>query len=131
MKSLTIIQETRGGMLAEITTLLEQKKINLVSVDGNTVGSLAVINLIGEPYEDCLEVLSTAGFKVFPSEQILLRVEDKPGALADISRKLANREVDVRSVHIVGREDDHCILALETENDYAARQVLRDMLVHQ
>lgn len=129
MKSLTIIQETRGGMLAEITTLLEQKKINLISIDGSTVGSLAVINLIGEPYEECVSILSDAGFKVFLKDQLLLRVEDKPGALADISRKLANREIDVRSVHIVGREGDHCILALETENDYAARQVLRDMLV--
>lgn len=129
MKSLTIIQETRGGMLAEITTLLEQRNINLVSIDGNTVGTLAVINLVGEPYEECLNILTDAGFKVFLSEQILVRVEDRPGALADISRKLANREVDVRSVHIVGREDEYCILALETENDFAARQVLRDMLV--
>lgn len=129
MKSLTIIQETRGGMLAEITTLLEQQDIDLRSIDGSTVGKLAVINLMAEPYDDCLRVLTDAGFKVFANEQVLVRVKDQPGALAEISRRLANVQVDIRSVHVVTREDDHCMVALETENDYAARKVLRDLLV--
>ena len=63
MKSLTIIQETRAGLLAEITTLLERHKIDLRSVDGSTVGSLAVINLTAEPYQVCFQALTDAGFK--------------------------------------------------------------------
>ncbi len=129
MKSLTIIQETRAGLLAEITTLLEQHKIDLRSVDGSTVGSLAVINLTAEPYQVCFQALTDAGFKVFANEQILVRVKDQPGALADISRRLANVQVDIHSIHIVSREGEHCILALATENDFSARQVLQDELV--
>ena len=129
MKSLTIIQETRAGLLAEITTLLEQHKIDLRSVDGSTVGSLAVINLTAEPYQVCFQALTDAGFKVFANEQILVRVKDQPGALADISRRLANVQVDILSIHIVNREGEHCILALATENDFSARQVLQDELV--
>jgi hypothetical protein len=129
MKSLTIIQETRPGLLAEITTLLERHKIDLRSIDGNTVGSLAVISLAAEPYAACLNLLADEGFKVFANEQILIRVKDKPGALAEISRRLANEQVDIRSVHVVNRENDCAIVALETENDYAARKVLKDLLV--
>lgn len=129
MKSLTIIQETRGGLLAEITTLLETNGIDLRSIDGNTVGSLAVISLVAEPYRKSLDLLANAGFQVFANEQLLVRCQDRPGALAEISRRLANVEVDVRSVHFINREDDHCIVALETENDYAARKVLKDLLV--
>lgn len=129
MKSLTIIQNTRAGMLAEITTLLESHKIDLRSIDGNTAGKLAVINLVAKPYQACFDALTEAGFTVFANEQILVRVEDHPGALADISRRLANVQVDIRSVHIVDREGDHCIVALATENDFSARQVLRDQLV--
>lgn len=129
MKSLTIIQNTRAGLLAEITTLLELQKIDLRSIDGNTAGKLAVINLVAEPYQACFDTLTEAGFTVFANEQILVRVEDHPGALADISRRLANVQVDIRSVHIVDREGDHCIVALATENDFSARQVLREQLV--
>jgi len=129
MKSLTIIQESRGGLLAEITTLLEKHGIDLRSIDGNTVGTLAVISLVAEPYRKSFDLLADSGFQVFANEQLLVRCQDQPGALAEISRRLANVEVDVRSVHFINREDDHCIVALETENDYAARKALRDLLV--
>jgi hypothetical protein len=129
MKSLTIIQDTRTGLLAEITTLLEHHNIDLRSIDGNTVGSLAVINLTAKPYQKCVNALADAGFKVFASEQILVRIEDHPGALAELSRSLANVQVDIRSIHFVNREGDHCVVALETENDFSARQVLREFLV--
>lgn len=129
MKSLTIIQNTRPGLLAEITTLLESNGIDLRSIDGNTVGALAVISLTAEPYRDSLSVLADAGFKVFVNEQILVQCQDQPGALAEISRRLANVQVDIRSIHFINREADHCIVALETDNDYAARKVLKDLLV--
>ena len=129
MKSLTIIQDTRAGLLAEITTLLEHHEIDLRSIDGSTVGTMAIINLVAEPYTECVTALQDAGFKVFASEQILVRIEDHPGALAELSRSLANVQVDIRSVHFVNREGDHCIVALETENDFSARQVLREFLV--
>jgi len=129
MKSLTILQETKAGLLAEVTTLLEHHKIDLRSIDASTAGSLAIINLIAEPFQECLNALTEAGFKVFANEQILVRIEDHPGALAELSRSLANVQVDIRSVHFVSREGDHCVVALETENDFSARQVLRELLV--
>jgi len=131
MKNLTIIQDTRPGLLAEITTLLEREGVNMVTIDGDTIGSSAVITIMAEPYDRCFDALAAAGFKVFAHEQILVGIEDRPGALAEISRRLANEQIDIRSIHFVSREGDHCIVALETENDYRARQVLRGLLVKQ
>ena len=129
MKSLTIIQETRAGMLAEITTLLERHKIDLRGIDGSTAGDLAVINLKAEPGQDCFDILTEAGYKVYVNEQILVRVKDQPGALAEISRRLANVQVDIKGIHVVGIEGEMAIVALNTENDFSARQVLRDLLI--
>jgi len=129
VKSLTIIQETRPGLLAEITTLLERQGIDVRSMDGYTVGSVAAISLTAKPYRACLRLLAEAGFKVFMSEQLLIRIKDQPGALADISRTLANEQVDIRSIHFVNKQADCCIVALETENDFRARQVLHKLLV--
>lgn len=129
MKSLTIIQETRPGLLAEITTLLEGEGVNVNTIDGDTVGDSVVISITAEPYEDCFRALADAGFKVFPHDQILVGIEDHPGALADISRRLANAQVDIRSIHFVNKKNDLCIVALETENDFRARQILQDLLV--
>ena len=129
MQSLTIIQETRAGLLAEITTLLEGHGIDVRNMDGYTVGSVAVIRLTAEPYRTCFSSLTEAGFKVFVSEQVLILIEDQPGALANISRRLANAQVNVRSIHFVDKKAGSCIVALETEDDYKARQVLNKLLV--
>ncbi len=59
----------------------------------------------------------------------MIRIEDRPGALANISRRLANAQVDIRSIHFVDKKAGSCIVALETENDYKARQVLYKLLV--
>ncbi len=130
MKSMTILQETRPGLLAEITTLLELQGINLHTIEGDTVGDTAVISLTSERYDDCFSALTEAGFKVFAHEQILVGIEDQPGALAEISRRLANEQVDIRSIHFVNRQKERCIVALETENDYRARQLLHDLIVN-
>ncbi len=69
MQSLTIIQETCAGLLAEITTLLEGQGIDVRSVDGYTVGSVAVISLTAEPYRMCFSSLTKAGFKVLSANR--------------------------------------------------------------
>ncbi len=76
-----------------------------------------------------LRIIDRSGIQGFVSEHLLIRIEDHPGALADISRRLANAQVDIRSMHFVNKEADSCIVALETENDYRARQVLHKLLV--
>ena len=129
MKSMTIIQETRPGLLAEITTLLEGVGVNMQTIDGDTIGSTAVISIMADPYEKCFDTLAEAGFKVFSHEQILVSIRDQPGALAEISRMLANEQIDIRSVHLIDREGEHAIVALETENDYRTRQILRELIV--
>ena len=129
LKGLTIVQDNRPGLLAEVTTLLESKGINISSIGGETVEAVAALHLIATPYQDCLKVLSDAGFKVFTNEQIIIRLRDEPGALASVSRQLANDQVDIRSIHFVDRAEDVCVFALVTGNDFRARQLLREVLV--
>ena len=63
------------------------------------------------------------------SEHLLVRLERHPGALAQLSRRLAEANVDVRGMHIVTKDDEAGIVALETADHKKAREILRDMLV--
>lgn len=131
MKILTIIEDNRPGLLAEITSLLESAKVDVRDINGDTTGNQAVITLRAEPYRRCYRTLADNGFKVFTAEHILVRIEDQPGALADLSRTLANDQVEIRSIHFIHKEDGRCIVALETENPYRTSQLLRDILVRE
>lgn len=129
MKILTVVEKNRPGLLAEMATRLEQLGVNVLNISVQTSGDQALIALQAEPYERCHGLLVDAGYQVYTSDHLLVRVEDQPGALAEVSRRLANVEIDIRNVHVVHRDGRYSILALETDNPYRAGQVLDDLCV--
>ena len=129
MRSMVIIQPTHPGLLAEVTSLLAKSQVDLVDFSGHVVGSTAVISLQTDPYRDGFRILSEAGYHVYASETLLVRLEHSPGALARLSRRLADAGVEVRGLHIVGKDSGAGIVALETADRDKAREVLGDQLV--
>jgi hypothetical protein len=129
MKALTIVHEDQPGLLAEVATLLEREGVSVQDFAGISVGDTAVISLTVEHYKDVFRLLSDAGYRVVASEHLLVRLEKHPGALAELSRRLADARVDVRGMHIVNKDDKAGIVALETMDHERAREVLQDILV--
>ena len=129
MKVLTIIQEDHPGLLAEVTALLARENIAVQDFTGTSVGDTAVLTLTVGPYRRAFRLLSKAGYRVVASEHLLVRIERRPGALAELSRKLADADIDVRGMHIVNKDARAGIVALETADYDKAREVLQDILV--
>jgi hypothetical protein len=88
-----------------------------------------VLSLTIERDKDAFRLLSDAGYRVIASEHLLVRLHKEPGALAELSRRLAKQDINVRGMHIVNRDEDNAIVALETIDHKKARKVLRDILV--
>jgi hypothetical protein len=129
MKVLTIIQENHPGLLAEVTEVLKREGIGVQDFTGSTLGDTAVITLTVGPYKQAFRLLSDAGYRVVASEHLLVRLERHPGALAELSRRLADANVDVRGMHIVNQDARAGIVALETLDHVKAREILKDLLV--
>ncbi len=129
MKVLTIVQEDHPGLLAEVTALLAEDNIAVEDFTGTSVGATAVLTLTVGPYRRAFRLLSKAGYRVVASEHLLVRIERRPGALAELSRKLADADIDVRGMHIVNKDERTGIVALETADYEKARKILKDVLV--
>lgn len=129
MKVLTIVQEDHPGLLAEVTTLLAEAGIGVDDFSGTSVGNTAVLTLTVKPYRRAFRLLSDAGYRVVASEHLLVRLERHPGALAELSRRLARANVDMRGLHIVTQDERAGIVALETADPEKAREILKDLLV--
>lgn len=130
MRGLTIVHdEDHPGLLAEITSLLEKEGIAVQDFAGISLGSTAVISFTVERYKTAFRLLSDAGYRVVASEHLLVRLEKHAGALAELSRRLAEASVDVRGMHIVNKDEKAGIVALETVDYEKAREVLKDILV--
>ena len=129
MKVLNIIQEDHPGLLAEVTSVLGEEGIAVHDFAGLSVGKTAVISLTIERDKEAFRLLSDAGYRVIASEHLLVRLEKHPGALAELSQRLAEENVNVRGMHIVNNDETAGIVALETVDYEKAREVLKDILV--
>ena len=62
MKEITVITHNHPGVLADVTELLAGARINLESIDAETLGTQAVLCLTVDRYDDALRALAGAGF---------------------------------------------------------------------
>lgn len=126
MQRITVVSRNRPGVLAEVTELLASKGISIKSIVAQTLGSDGVIHIdLGDADQDrALAVLTAAAFHAVTEEVLLARVEDRPGALAALSRRLSEAHLDVRGLNMVQRDDGWAVVAIATNDNARAREVL-------
>ncbi len=102
---LTIALENRLGTLATMGELLASAGINIEGICGAQDGDQSVVHILVENSPAAREVLEIAGYQVIRVRDVfVMSIEDRPGALGEVARKLADAEVNI----------DLCYLATET-----------------
>ena len=129
MKYITIIHKDHSHLVAEISELLGHNSINIDSINAYSERGFATIRLCTSDNNRALSILNEAGFKSVPNENILVIVDDKPGALARLSRMLSEKNIDIRSITMIKQNESSNIVAIVTDQDAKARELLEDILV--
>jgi hypothetical protein len=129
MKQLNVLAPNKPGQLAAIAEALAAGNVNIEHFDVATHGADGVIVLTVDRYGDALRLLLDAGFQAVTQETLLIRIEDKPGALAKIAVRLKEAGLDLRSMHIVRREGGVSIASLVADDNEKAGRVLRDVII--
>lgn len=127
MQNVRVVIHNRPGLFAEITECLAQREISIDKVVVETYGEDAVVRLAlgdAQTVDRALVVLTESGYDAVADDVLLARIEDRPGALAHLSRRLADASLDIRSLHHVRRESGYAVVAISTSNNLAARGVL-------
>lgn len=129
MKQLTVLVPNQPGQLALITEALAKLGVNIEDFDVESHGADGLISLTVDKYDDALRALRDAGYRAVTQDTLLIRLEDKPGALAAIALRLKEAGLDLRSMHIVRRTGDISIATLVANDNARAAAVLRDVLI--
>jgi hypothetical protein len=129
MKQLTVLAPNKPGQLAIIADKLAQHSVNIDSFDVESHGEDGLIVLVVDKYDEALRALRDAGYAAITQDTLLIRLEDKPGALAKIAARLRDAGLDLRSMHIVRHSGGHSIVSLVASDNAAASAILRDVLI--
>ena len=129
MKQITIISDNRLGVVAEICEALAAARVNIESMDAETIGGSGITKLTVDHYDDALRALAQTPFHAISEEAIVLQLEDKPGELARIARRFRDANISIRSVRIIRRANGTSIVAISTERTEEAMEVVKDVMI--
>ncbi|NYZ60954.1 ACT domain-containing protein [Candidatus Micrarchaeota archaeon] len=129
MKEISIITDDRVGLLADISYILGKAKINIESIAASAVGGKAVLSIVVRDYDRAKSVLENNGFKITAGNVIFVKLEDKPGMLAEIAKMLADEGINVENLHLVSKDGKHTIVGLTVANPKKTKGLLANYLI--
>jgi len=94
---LTIPAENKPGVLAQVTSILARKKINIRSATISSFGNSGFINLIVDNPKLGEKVLRKEGIPVELIEVIAVLIEDRPGGLDKLLQILFKENINIEN----------------------------------
>jgi hypothetical protein len=129
MKQITVLTRKDPDELERVATLLGEVGVNIEHIDAERLEDDGLIVLTVDHYDLALRTLSDHGLRAITQDALVIRLEDKPGALALIAKRLRDEGIDVRSMHLLRRADGWSLASLVSTDNERAAAVLTDTVV--
>lgn len=114
----------KPGELAKAAEAIAQKGINITAFSGATCGDRGSVAILTNDEMGTRKALGEAGYKARELEVVTASLEDRPGALAQTARKLADAGISIEAAVQTGMSGGKVTLAFATDNPMKARTVL-------
>ena len=95
VKQLTVALENRPGRLAHVAKVLADAKVNILAVLGSTAGAQGSVQVVVDNVNKGKKALGAAGLSYSEGTLEQFELANKPGALAELSGKLAKKGLNV------------------------------------
>jgi hypothetical protein len=121
MKEITVVAGNETGSLATVAEALGSIGVNIEAISAYGVDNKAIFRIITADSATAVKALSRLpGVKIREADTIVYRMINRPGELGKVTRKLANRGINLESLYIVSRKQDFTEVAIRpAEKDMA------------
>ncbi|VVC04902.1 ACT domain protein [Candidatus Burarchaeum australiense] len=126
MQEITIITQNKVGALAEICELLGSRGVNIESICAQGVGDSGVIRVVtGDAATAASALRARKGVSISTGDILTVKLNDEPGELGKIARKLARAEVDIESMYLLSKQKGVMEVAIKTGDLFAAMKAIK------
>jgi len=102
-RDFTLIPDDSPGVLARLGEAAAAAGISIAGLSAFTGEGRGLVHVLVEDAQGALEALTEAGFDVRAARDVLVvEVEDRPGALGEVCRRLADGGVNVQQAYTAG-----------------------------
>ncbi len=113
MKEITIIAKNDVGALATVAEALGNVGVNIEAISAYEKDNHAVFRVLTADSTTTMKVLGRIPeLRLMESDILLIKLNNKPGELGKITRKLANKAINLESLYIVSKRDNETEVAI-------------------
>ena len=123
-KQFTVRLKNQPGALAALAAKLGEHGIDIRTIGAAAVGNLGCVVLSTSNDLSASEVLRKARYTFTEADVLNVGLEDRPGALAALTGRLAEAGVNIISVTLLGRHQGKAELGITVDEVDKARRVL-------
>lgn len=104
-KQYSIFLENRVGALAEVCSIIADRKINLHAICAIDTIEESILRIVPENEKDTAAVLQEAGFRVIETDVILVELTNEPGATGAMATLLSDAGINISYVYASSYQD--------------------------
>lgn len=123
MRQFEILINDRPGELAKVTDALAMNGINIMAIASERCGN-PIIRIVTDDEQSTRAALNKANMKFREKELMVIELQDRPGELSKVAKRLANSGVNVESIHILNKRTSTTSIALVVDNYKIASEIL-------
>ena len=112
------------GQLAKISEAIARKGINITGLSGVTCGGSGAVAILTNDEAGTRKAFEEAGIRARELELVTASLEDKPGTLAAVAKKLADAGVNIEAAMPVGMAGGKVSVAFATDQPAKARELI-------
>ena len=128
MNTFIVDLKNKPSELARVTEAIAQKGIDITAFSGSTCGDSATLALVTNDEAGTHRVLTDGQWKFRTVETIAASVVNRPGALAELARKLGKAGVNIEAAFPTGMTGGNVQIAFATDNPKKAREALGELV---
>ncbi len=125
MKEIVVTIDNRVGALAQVCEKLGGAGINIESISAYGDGEKGIIRFVTGDEISAMSALSGTNFKTITSDVIVVKVNDQPGELGKITRRLAQHQVNIESIYLLTKSKGLVEFAIKCDAPEKARLAMK------
>jgi len=94
-KQISIFLANQPGTLADVTDELTEKNVNILAMTVSDTVDHAVVRMLVDKPGEAVHRLEDRGLLVVQNDVLTVDLENEPGALASLSRRLADHDINI------------------------------------
>ena len=112
------------GAMAVLAEELAARGVDLRAIGGGGLGNSGHVIMTTADDETTKQILDEGGYTYVEGESIIAEVDDKPGGMARVARRLADAGVNIHGHLFLGRWGDRAMFAFVVDRPDLAKPIL-------